>query len=357
MTYVEWLRVRGCLKWTAIVLVVGVAVLLFGRFTYLDIKPHSAAISGVQIGDETLAQFEHESTQTQSKLPDGTLQTVIYNPRERIRVTINDRGYWGKHVEIFERKAPAGVRARQINFGDLHFQRVILPSGSLVRIDLGPAAPEDLNYYFILATFVALIVATVLGAPFARENDGHLEITLTKPISRERLALHTVALDLAGIVSAWIMTVVALIVGHTIFEAPNYVYGPSDSVVIAVGLLSAFAWYSLLCASTTSMKRSYGAVLGVAWPVALGVQAWPTAVAKLGNGPLAQLVGAVTAALGWLNPLSYLHFGRLFVSNSVAGTATGAASATYLSYDVPILAVLAFVYAALAIWQWRRVEA
>lgn len=355
MTYVEWLRVRGCLKWTVIVLVVGIAVLLFARFTYLDIKPHGQAVSGVEIGKETLAQFERESTQTQSKLPDGTVRTVIYNPRQRIRVTIDDRGYWGKHVEIFERKAPAGVTARHLNFGDLHFQRVLLPSGSLVRIDLGPAAPEDFNYYFMLAALVALVAATVLGAPFARENDGHLESTLTKPISREWLAIKTVLLDLAGIVTAWIVTVAMMIVGHSIFEAPNYTYGPSDSSVLTVGLLSAFAWYAMLCAATASMKRSYGIVLGIAWPVAIGVAVLSRA--NVGGAPLAQLIHAIASALAWIDPLNYLHFGPVFTTNVTGASVTGGASTGYLVNDAPIIAILALVYGALAIWQWRRVEA
>jgi len=348
--YAELLRVRGCLKWTAIVLVACVAVVLFGRFTYLDVRPNSPGFSGIYIDDKQIAQVARSSQQTQTKLPDGTVRTVVDNPRLGIRMTIDDRGYWGKHVELLERKAPDGVHANTIDFGDIHGRRVMLPDGSsVVKIDEGAAVPEDLNYYTVLATCVALIVATILGAPFGRENDGHLEIAFTKPISRTRLALETIATDLAGIVAAWVLTVAAMMIGHTIFEAPNYVYGPSDTVVIVVGLLGAFAWYGLLCAATASMKRSYGAILGVAWPIALGVHA--IAEAHLGYAPLAQLVRAVATALSWLDPLAYLHFGSVF------GSAHADAAAGSLAGNVPILAALALVYAALAIVLWRRVEA
>jgi len=348
VNYAELLRVRGCLKWTAIVLVAGVALVLFGRFTYLDIRPNAPGFSGIYIDDKQLADVEHSSKQTQTKLADGTTRTVIDNARLGIRITIDDRGYWGKHVELLERKAPGGVHANTINFGDIHGQRVMLPDGSsVVKIDEGAAVPEDFNYYAVLATCVALIVATVLGAPFGRENDGHLEIAFTKPISRTRLALETIAVDVAGIVAAWVLTVAALVIGHTIFEAPNYVYGPTDTIAIGVGLLGAFAWYALLCAATASMKRAYGAVLGVAWPVAIGVHG--IAVADIGYTPLAQAVQHVATWLSWIDPLAYLHFGPLF--SAAHGSVSSLANA------LPILAILALVYVALAVVQWQRVEA
>jgi ABC-type transport system involved in multi-copper enzyme maturation permease subunit len=352
--YVEWLRVRGCLRWAAIVLVLGVALVLFGRFTYLDIRPGSPGFSGIYIDDKQLPEIERSSKQTQTTLPNGIHRTVLDNPSLGVRMTIDDRGYWGKHVELFERKAPAGVHANVIDIGDIHGQRFMLPGGSsIVKIDEGAAIPEDFNYYAVFAAFVALIVATVLGAPFGRENDGHLEIALTKPISRTRLALETIGADLAGIVAAWVLTVVALIVAHTIFEAPNFVYGPTDTVAIVVGLLGAFGWYALLCAATASMKRNYGSVLGVAWPIAIGVLA--ITHADIGNSPLAQLVRGAASALSWIDPLTYLQFGPLFHSGSSATAATNAVGGLF--NDIPILAILALVYGALAIVQWQRVEA
>lgn len=355
MTYVEWLRVRGCLRWTVIILVLGVALVLFGRFTYLDIRPNAPGFSGVYIDDKQLPLLESTSTKTQTRLPDGTLRTVIENRRFGIRMTIDDHGYWGKHVEIFERKAPEGVHANTINLGDIHGQRIMLPDGSsVVKIDEGASQPEDLNYYAVFATLVALIVASVLGAPFGRENDGHLEIALTKPIARERLALFTIAVDLAGIVAAFVLTIAALMVGHTILEAPNYVYGPTDTVTIVAGLLGAFAWYGLICAATASMKRAYGVIQGVVWPVAFLLH-----VLSNLNGvysPLLQLIHVIARALQWLNPLAYLPFGGLFDSHSSVPQVTVNAAAL-LANHIPILAILALVYCALAIVQWRRVEA
>ena len=354
MNYVEWLRVRGCLKWTAVVLAVCIALVLFARFSYLDIRPHATGFSGIFIADKDLASFERDSQQTESKLPDGTVRTVIDNPGKGIRITIDDHGYWGKHVEVFEKKPPAGVHATTINFADIHAQRFMVPGGSLVKIDTGALQPEDFDYYFIFATVVALIVATILGAPFARENEGHLELTFTKPIARVNLAVQTMAIDFAGIVAAFVMTVIFLIVGHTIFEAPNYTYGPGDTVVMVIGLLGALSWYALLNASTASMKRSYGGVLGIAWPIAIGLSG--IAHAPLGDSALAGFIRGIGSALLWLIPTSYLHLASM---SGIASEGHKALASPSLPPEtiIVILAVLALVYGAFATYQWRRVEA
>lgn len=354
MNYVEWLRVRGCLKWTAIVLAACVALVLFARFTYLDIRPDAHGFSGVFIDDKDLPDFERGANQTQSKLRDGTVQTVIENPKTGTRITIDDHGYWGKHIELFQKEPPRGVRGAKIDFGDIHAQRVMVPGGSIVKIEEGAGVPEDLNYYFVFATLVALIVATILGAPFARENEGHLEVAFAKPVSRVNLALQTVVADVAGIAAAFVMTVIFLIAGHSIFEAPNYIWGPTDTVVLAIGLLAAFAWYGMLNAATASMKRAYGGVLGCAWPVALGMSG--ITHAPLGDSPLAELVHRIGSSLLWLFPTSYLHFS--FVSGMGSEEHRRALTATLPPQaDLVILACLALVYGAFAIYQWQRVEA
>jgi hypothetical protein len=351
MTYIEWLRVRGCLKWTGIVLVACVALVLFTRFTFLDIRPHAAGFSQIYLGGKNLAQFERNSSETQTKLPDGTTRTTIDNPAMGVHVTIDDHGYWGKHVEIFQKTPPKDVHANRIDFGDIHGERTMVPGGSLIKIDEGALVPEDIGYYFLFAALAALIVATILGAPFARENEGHLELALTKPIARVNLALQTVAVDCAGIAIAWAMTVAFLIVGHTIFEAPNYVFTAGDTLAAAIGLLAAFGWYAMLNAATASMKRSYGGVLGVAWPIALGIGG--ISHARLGDTPLANAIHAVASAIARLFPTSYAHFTFMTGMGSEEHRQALAAPQN----DLAILAVLALVYGALAVYQWQRVEA
>ncbi len=84
-------------------------------------------------------------------------------------------------------------------------------------IDTNGAVP--MLYYMLLADIVALIVATILAAPFAREADGHLEIALTKPISKVRYALGAIGADVVGIVAASFITVVAFYLCQLLFES------------------------------------------------------------------------------------------------------------------------------------------
>jgi hypothetical protein len=224
-----------------------------------------------------------------------------------------------------------------------------VPGGSLVTIDTNK--PEDVAYLAAIATFVALIIATILGAPLARQNDGHLEIALTNPVPRTTLGLGAMLADVAGIAAAWLMTVAMLFLAHVAQNAPNYTYGPRDTEVIVLGFAGVLAWYAMLCAATASMRRAYGVVLGIAWPVAALV----TFVAKadFGDSPMAQLVRLSVTPLSWIDPFTYLHFGPAFTVN---GRPAGSLAVS-LQNELPALLILALVYVTLAIVQWRRVEA
>ncbi|MGA8534884.1 MAG: hypothetical protein WB615_12320 [Candidatus Tumulicola sp.] len=344
MTYVEWLRVRGVLKWSAIVLLVLEALLVVLRISLLAVGSNDALsfVHGVEVN--------RDSNVTHATLPDGTSRTIIDNRKQNVHIVIDDGGYQGKRIQIVETSSHASHHSHKtISMGDIHVET--LPSGNATVTTIETNRPEDLAYYFAIASFVGLIVATVLGAPFARENDGHLEITLTKPVRREALALGILGADLAGIGAVWIMTVVFLMVGHTIFEAPHFSLGPSDAMVIVLGLIGDVAWYAMLCAATASMRRTYGAVLGFAWPVALVV----AIVAKidLSSSQLGQVIHAIVTPLAWIDPFSYLHFGPAF---TVDGRAAGS-MAVSPGHEFPMLLILALAYGALAVIQWRRVEA
>jgi len=350
MTYVEWLRVGRCLKCTAWVLGVMLLLTVVAEYTVLNLGSKSS-LSEVELhtsgGDISAAQILKGATPVHSTLPDGTARTTIVNATEGVRVTIDDHGYWGKHIEIFERSVSRP--SKLIGFGPVTFQRVAVPGGSMVAVDTNK--PEDFAYYAAIATFLALIVATVLGAPFARQNDGHLEIALTNPAPRTTLALGAMIADVTGIAAAWLMTVAALFIAHIVQYAPNYTYGPRDTEVIVLGFAGVLAWYAMLCAATASMRRAYGVVLGISWPVASLVAV--LAKTDFGDSPMAQLVRWGVTPLSWIDPFNYLHFGPAFtVNGSPAGS-----MAVSLQSELPALLLLSLVYVALAIVQWRRVEA
>jgi hypothetical protein len=99
------------------------------------------------------------------------------------------------------------------------------------------------------------------------------------------------------------------------------------------------------------MRRSYGIVLGISWPVASLVAV--LARVNLGGSPMAQLVHWLATPLSWIDPFNYLHFGPAF---TVDGRPAGSLAVS-LQSELPALLILALVYVALAIVQWRRVEA
>ncbi|HTU82364.1 MAG TPA: hypothetical protein VMF61_09550 [Candidatus Acidoferrales bacterium] len=349
MTYVEWLRVGRCLKWTAIALVACVALVLYARFGFANLITHEPTY--LEIHGMSFKQFERTAQTTHSVLADGTKRTVFSNVRQGVSVTVDDRGYWGQRVTVVDRDPTQTFRARNFSFGDLNVRRTILPNGTLI-FSIDSSRPEHLAYYFAAAAFVALIVATVLGAPFARENEGHLEIALTKPVRRETLGLATMATDVAGMAAAFVLTIVFFTIGHTIFEAPRYVFDAGDALVLAGGFLAAVGWYALLCAATASMRRAYGVILGLSWPVAALISIF--ASSNFGASPVARVLHAIATPIAWVLPFSYLHFDAAFdVSAETHAAGAGLSSLQ----DLPILLALVLIYGAVAIVTWRRVEA
>lgn len=345
MNYVEWLRVRGCLKWTTIVLLIMVAIVGIARLAMLAFGAKDGLTFVSSIESDPTSQTSHVT------LPDGTARTTIVNRQRGVTIVVDDRGSGGKSIRIVESKQRAAHRATGMIFaGQLDIDSEPMGKNQSVTT-IRTGGPTDIGMYFIVAGIVSLIVATILGAPFARENDGHLEIAWTKPVAREPLAIATIGVDLAGILGAFVITMVCLFAGHLIFEVPHFVLGPYALIGLAVCLAGSAAWYGILCAATASLKRGYGVVIGFAWPVAL-------VIAGLGHidpsqGALAAIIHTVVTPLVWLDPLTYLHVG------SGADSAGGPAqmSVVTLGHDATILAILAVAYLALAVVQWRRVEA
>jgi hypothetical protein len=250
MTYVEWLRVRGTLKWTTIVL--GILFVL-------------AAVARV-----TLPVHNHMH---------------------------------GNH---------------EMNFGS----------------------------FVAFGAVVALIVATMLGAPFARENDGHLEVALTKPIDRTGLALMTIGVDTVGIIAALAIGTLFGMGLHMIFFPPWITFHSGDLIVTVFGVIAPLSWYAMLAAATSSLRRGYGAIIGIAWPVAAIVAG--LSFVDPNDNAMAALIHTVFWTLSRIDPLVYMHLNP--------GDMSMTADPTWLP-RLTMLAVLAAGYGVAAVAQWRRVEA
>ncbi|MGA8534882.1 MAG: hypothetical protein WB615_12310 [Candidatus Tumulicola sp.] len=337
MVYVEWLRVRGALKWTAIVLgglLIVTAVVRVWAF----------GLGGDALAHIARLQADPSSRVTETTAPDGAHRTVIDDPRERTHVVVDEYGWGRKHIEILDRSSRDHSN-ESIVAGSIRVRTLPSGAGSLVVIDTNGI---PLATFAIVGLVVALVFATLVGSPFARENDGHLEIALTKPVGRTALGIATIAVDAAGIVTVFAIGVAFAFLCTALFELPRVTFDTSDVFATLLGIVAPLSWYALLNVATASMKRGYGTVIGFAWPVALlivGISRIPPH-----ENMVLLAVTKVFRGLAVLDPVSYMHVsmpvevaGRLVVGRST-------------EFNVLALALLAVLYGALAVFQWRRVE-
>jgi hypothetical protein len=342
MAYVEWLRVRGCLRWTGYV--------LLGLFLITAVV--RVAVFGVQhdvLGWASSLQRDPASKVTETTLPDGTHRITVDNSREKVHMVIDDRGLQGKHIEILDRSGSNLHEHGSVMAGSVDVNELPNGGGTITTVDTNERA-RFLNFV-VCGAVIALIVATILGAPFARENDGHLEISLTKPVSRELLSLQIIGVDVAAIVAAFAGGIIFALAVTAIFAFPRITFDGHDAFAFAAGIAAPVAWYAMLTAATASIKRGYGAILGFAWPVA-AIVVGLSLIRPEGNAML-RVVQTVAWALSFIDPVAYMHFGGREVV-----TVDGQGVVNYSdAFKLVMLVVLAVFYGTLAIAQWRRVEA
>jgi len=342
MGYVEWLRVRGCLKWTAIVLgalfliCAIVRVVLIGHQNYL--------------GWALSLESDPGSKVTQTTLPDGAQRTAIDDPLKQVRVVIVDRGSSGKHIEIYDYSERGLTTRDAMDLGAVHVTELPSKRGSLTVVDTN--GETDFINYIVSGALVAFIVATILGAPFAREGDGHLESALTKPLSRDRFSALVLGIDMAGIAAAFAGAIVFAIAVHALFELPHIIFNTRDVLALLVGILAPLAWYAMLTAATASMRRGYGAIIGFAWPVA-GIVVALSYLRPEGN-PVLTVVHAIAWVFSFIDPLTYTNIHGQILMVDASGHAT--VGFGYVG-QVIALALLAAVYSVISMVQWRRIEA
>jgi len=336
MNYVEWLRVRNCLRIVAIILAILVVLAVILRISLARQLSPEGWVAQMTTDPRTKV--------THSVLADGTKRTVVDDVPERTRVVIDDRGAAGKHIVITEPSSHSHNESYS-HVGNILSSRTYGGVKTTV-IDTNGSVP--LLYYMAFADIMGLIVATILAAPFAREIDGHLEISLTKPCPRERFALGTMAVDAVGILVSSLLTIVALYLCQLLFETWRLDFSGENARGIVMGAALPVAWYALLCAGTTWLCRGYGAVLGFAWPVAIVI----AALTQLEpSNTVALVVRDAAWVLSRLDPLTYVKLGGM--SSATNDTYGGMGFGLRLSIEVLLLVV----YGALAVWQWRRVEA
>lgn len=341
MTYVEWLRVRNVLRVVAIVLGVLILVALVLRISFNSaLQSDEAFIKHVQMQPGT--------TISKSVLPDGTKRTTIHDPKEDTTVTIDNHGFAGRHIVIDEPQSRHSSHNDNVTIGSIRVLETQRADRKITSIDTDSSTP--FIYYMALADLVAFLIATLLAAPFARENDGHLEIALLKPVSREAFAINMMLVDFGGIIAASLMTVVAFVICQSMFEIPQFDFRGVSTQAIIMGIAGPLAWYAFLAAITTSMKRGYGAVLGFAWPVCILVTVF--GLISWGDSLLGQAVHNIFWLISRVDPLSYISLS--INENRATGELVGPAN---FGIRLAIEFALFIIYTALAVVQWKRVEA
>ena len=198
------------------------------------------------------------------------------------------------------------------------------------------------------ATFVSSIIAMIFGCALARQNDGHLPLVWTRPVSRERFAFSITLVHLAGIAAAFVLSLAAALSVFALFGALDAITlkgdAPVDASTVGRMLLFPLAWYGLVMAITASMRGGAGFMAFGAYivgSVLVGLDA-----SHLFSG----ISGIVINVIDHVNPLYYFsgHFDDSGRNQSLVS-----------NVDVAIagLAAIAVAGYAAALAQWRRLEA
>jgi hypothetical protein len=234
-----------------------------------------------------------------------------------------------------------------IMLGIVFLVNALSPHGH-VNVSVDDSAPSSPTTFVELLGAASLLVggimATVLGNSLARENDGHLEVAWTKPVSRTTYATAVMLVDGVGLLLSVVLGFFALVLilidvrSPIIFSVP-----PSSLMDIARFMLFPLAWYALIVALSARL-RGGGVVQGLVWPIWLGL----TAIAV---APLPPVWHALATIISLLNPLTYLQYHQNDFS-----LMTSTIMAPALLSDIA-LAVFVIGGWMLATAQWRRMEA
>ncbi len=339
--YVEYLRAKGAIK---------IALILLGIVLLAAIVLR-VAVHGPSV-DDWAYSLEHSPTAhvTRTQLSDGSTRTVVDDPQKQTHAIILRNGS-ALSMDIREPAASARTQHDSMSMGSMNMNEDTHAGITHVTIDYHSGFEYDLGLLFLATIPVGFIVSTILAGPLAKENDGHLELAWTKPISRERYALASVTVDIVAIVVSQVLCAAVALIGTLLFLLPRFSYGPHFGWNILVSLLGPIAWFALLTAASASLKRGPGLVVGLGWLFAIII---PSAAAGLTDAArynaIASVFYVIFHSLSYLDPISYMSFHNV---KSTIGTGFGLSIAA----TAFALAALSIGYIALSVLQWRRVEA
>jgi hypothetical protein len=214
-------------------------------------------------------------------------------------------------------------------------------------------SPGDLPIaeLFGSASVIAAICGTVLGRTLSDENEGHLPVVWTLPVSRTRYALGTFLIGVLGVIVVFSIALAVIGLFLVSFGITRFVSVPADSGLQLVRfVLLPIAFYGEVTAFTTSFARTGRGVVGYVWVGAIVLSA------LAGNG-FPNPWGAIFMTLNLVNALHYGAYEHTAGSSTFSILSVPYAITPSLTTDIIALSILAVAGFALGIWQWRRVEA
>ncbi|HEV2738868.1 MAG TPA: ABC transporter permease subunit [Candidatus Elarobacter sp.] len=334
--YVEYRRALRALRVVAIVLGLLLVAALLARLSWGKIRTQ----------DDFVASMERSRTAhvTRTALPDGRTRTVIDDRKRGIHAVVERRG--GSITSLVMDEVPSargGAHNRERTRG------VRASPQPLTETTVGTSVTYaffGIGSLFSMTIPMGFFVATLLAGPLAKENNGHLELAWTKPVSRERYALSAVLVDVTALAVAQVATAAALLLATLFWEVPKLSFESLAPGHIAFALAAPIAWFACLTAFSASLKRGPGAVLGIGWVVAVACPLIATA-AQNASTPVGRSVYAIFNAVSYLDPIAYTWFRMDYPADPARATVIGLLA----------LAALAIAYLGAAVLQWRRVEA
>jgi hypothetical protein len=352
--YAEFLRGMRALRVIAIILGILLTIAIVFRIWAFSAERNSPeAVYG-------MLQMSPTAHSTSKTLADGTVRTIVVDPVKRVHAIIDRRGSYF-HVDVTMPDNSAMTHGTY-TISDANIDEHT--KGGIKHVvlthDMGDAK-IPIGILFGVASVFALIAATMLGGALAKENDGHLELAWTKPVSRERLALASIAVDLVTIVISQLAAVAVIVLACAMFVFPRFYATSNTPEFLAIVVLAPLAWYACLTAASASLKRGLGMVCGLGWLFALMIPAISGATScrraigfeSCSSNTLIGSIHWLFHTLTYIDPIAYLSFnGSLSNHGLQPVNAVGT-----LGFAAAMLAVLVIVYVALAVLQWRRVEA
>ncbi len=341
--YAEVLRGMRALRVIAIILGVFLAIaIVFRLWALTEHSPEAVATS---------LQSSPTAHVTNKTLTDGTIETTVNDPVKHVHAVID------RHGRLFHMDATMPISDpmshNNISMGSSNISENQKAGMKHIILTQDMTAKIPLSILFAISEIIGLVTATMLGGVLAKENDGHLEIAWTKPVSRERLALAYIGVDMVTIVvSQFAMILLALIV-CAMFVWPTLYTDAYTLPAIVLAFLGPIAWYAGLTAFSASLKRGLGMVVGLGWLAALVIPS-VEAGTSFSSNDIIRGIHAIFKFLSYIDPIQYVH---ISYHGSLGAGGMQSMPVGPLGTQVVLVAGLTVAYVALAVLQWRRVEA